>query len=175
MPRPELGLVASTVKDPMLSMDFQLEFPNVPTGTKDEQLLLIHCQQASKPGLTIENVEVQLFGHTLEFAGRLTYSHDLSVTLVENVRGEIQRILENWMEVVRFHKTQHGEFKSGYARDAKLTIFDNKGGTPLIYKIFNVWPSALPEVSFSGSESNIVTLGVTFKYDYYEKAGGYTS
>lgn len=170
---PQIGKIASVIKDPMVSDHFQLEFPEVPTGQQDEEPLLISCQQAMKPGMTLNQVEVQLFGHTLEFAGNLTYGHDLSVTFVENVRGSILRTLEKWVEIARGHTTQHGEFKAGYSRDAVLSIFDNKGDTVLKYKIFGVWPSQLPDTQFDGTNSTLITHAVTFKYDYFEIAGGY--
>jgi hypothetical protein len=174
MSKPEIGRVQSVIKDPMLTMDFMLEFPNIPTGSGDEEPLLIHCQQATKPGTTLEAVEVQVFGHTLEYAGRMTFSHDMSVNFYENARGTIQRILEKWSTIARDFRDQHGEFKEGYARDFKFSIFDAKRGTPLIYTIKNGWPTGVPEIQFSGNESNAVMLSVTFKYDWIEKSGGYT-
>lgn len=173
MGKPQIGKIISTVKDPMVSDQFIIEFPGVPTGDSDSEPLMIHCQQVVKPGMTLNEVTVQLFGHTLLFAGNLSYSHDMSCTFVENVRGGIMRILERWQEVARNHRTQHGEFKAGYSRDARLTIFDNKGEAVLIYKIIGVWPSALPDVSFDGSNANLITHSVSFKYDYYECVGGY--
>lgn len=173
MPKPQIGKVISVIKDPMVSDQFVLEFPGVPTGDADSEPLMIHCQQATKPGMTLNEVQVQVFGHTLVYAGNVTFSHDMSVTFVENVRGGIMRCLERWSEIARNHLTQHGEFKAGYARDAKLTIFDNKGDAVLIYKVVNVWPSSIPDTSFDGTAANLITHSVSFKFDYYECIGGY--
>jgi hypothetical protein len=172
MGKPQIGKVASVIKDPMVSDQFVLEFPSVPTGDSDVEPLMIHCQQATKPGMTINEVQVQLFGHTLVYAGNLTFSHDMSITMVENVRGGIMRCLERWAYLCRNHHTQHGEFKTGYARDAKLTVFDNKGDAALIYKIFNVWPSQVPDTQFDGTNATLITHSVSFKYDWYECIGG---
>jgi hypothetical protein len=170
--KPQLGKVISVIKDPMLSDQFTLEFPSVPTGDADSEPLMIHCQQATKPGLTLNEVQVQLFGHTLVYAGNLTYSHDMSTTFVENVRGGIMRIIENWAEKCRNHLTQHGGFYNDYARDGKLTIFDNAGAAALIYKIVGMWPNTVPETQFDGTNANLITHSVGFKYQYYECIGG---
>lgn len=175
MARPELGLVSSQIKDPMLTFDFQLEFPDLPAGVGTSQSLLVHCQQAVKPGLTIESVVVELLGHSYEFAGRKVYSREMQITWYENVRGEIQRTFERWAGRIRSTQTQHGDFKAEYAKPAKLTIFDNKGNVPLIYTLFNTWPTTLPEIQFSGGESQAVLYGVGLKFDYYDKTGGYTA
>lgn len=175
---PQLGRVMSVIKDPMVSDHFTLEIPMVPTGGGDAEPLMIHCQSTVKPGVTIDEVMVALFGHTFVYAGRKVFSHDLNVTFVENVRGTIMRTIEKWDEMIRGTTTQHGRFKngtSGYAADGKLKIFDNPGDLVLEYTLFNMWPASLPEVALDGTASNLITHSVGFKYDYYERTGGYTS
>lgn len=165
MPKPSLGDIASSVLDPMLSDNFSLDIPNVPTGDSTTALYM-QCQQATKPGVTINAVEVQLFGHTVEHAGNLTYNHDMSVQYLENRKAQILSILERWAEYAKSHDSQHGAYKSEYARDGYLKIYDQKGNTVKTYRIVNMWPSQVPDVQFDGSNSSIITLGVTFKFDY---------
>lgn len=172
MAKPELGLVLSTIKDPMLSSQFTFEIPNVPTGSGDEQYLLVQCQQALKPGWTINNVEVQLFGHTVEYAGNKTFSHDMSVTYVENSRGTILRCFEKWGEICRASKTQLGAVSDDYKRDTKLTIFDTTGAAVLIYTIYGCWPNTLPDTQMDGTADNLISHQIGLKYDWYEKTGG---
>lgn len=168
MAKPSLGSVMASVVDPMLSDNYQLQFGRVPGGG-DPLPLLMQCQQATKPGATIEPVDVALFGHQIEYAGRLTYTHDLSVTYVENRRGQITTALDNWAEFIRDHRTQHGAYKIDYQSDATLTIFDQAGSVSLAYKIVNCWITAVPEIQFDGSASNLITMQATFKFDYVER------
>ena len=180
MPKPQLGKILSTIKDPMVSDHFTLEFPQVPNDGGASEPLLIQCQQATKPGVTVNEVAVALFGHSIVYAGNKTFNHDLNVTYVENVRGGIIRIFENWAELIRGTETQHGATKFdgegvGYATNAILTIFDNGGQAALIYTLYNIWPSSVPETSFDGSSSNLITHSIGFKFDHYQKTGGYTA
>lgn len=168
MPKPNLGAIAAAIPDPMLSDNFQLNFPSVPTGDNAIPLLM-QCRTVQKPGFTINQVDVQLFGHTLEHAGNKTYTHDLSVEYVENRFGQITKILENWGDLIRGTESQHGAYKSEYARDAYLTIFDQKGIAVIEYTIINCWPSTIPELPFDGQQSGPITLSVTFKYDHYTR------
>jgi hypothetical protein len=164
--KPSLGMVNTAIPDPLLSDNFQLNFPNIPTNDSAIPLLM-QCQQASKPGITLNNVEAQLFGHTVEHASNKVYSHDLSVTYVENRSMVIHKILEKWANAIRGTQSQHGMYKLQYARDAYLTVFDQAGRVVNDYVIVNCWPNMVPDTPFDGSASNIITLGVTFKYDYY--------
>ncbi len=166
MPKPTLGNIATAVLDPLLSDNYQLNFPNIPTGGKTTSLLM-QCKTCSKPGVTLNTAEVQLFGHTLEHATNKTFSHDLAVNYVENRTMEIHEILEAWMEFIRATQTQHGNFKKEYARDAYLTVFDQKGNTVAEYVIVNCFPTSVPETAFDGGGSNILEVSANFKYDYY--------
>lgn len=179
MAKPQIGRIMSVIKDPMVSDHFILEFPRLPAGVLgDSETLMIQCQQATKPGVTINEVSVALFGHTIVYAGNKTINHDLNITFVENVRGTIIRTFESWAEMIRGMETQHGAFKQGgdgYATDAKLSILDNKGDAALIYTLYNVWPATVPETQFDGSSANLITHSVGLKFDYYKKTGGYTA
>lgn len=168
MPKPNIGSIINSVVDPMLSDNYQLQFGAVPSGGNATPLLML-CQQATQPGVTIEPVDVVLFGHQLEYGGRLTYTHDLSVTYVENRFNAITNLLEGWQEMIRSHQTQHGAYKRQYQADATLTIFDTAGAVTASYLIVNCWPTALPEKQFDGTGSNLITMQVTFKYDYVDR------
>ena len=171
----EIGTVRDTIKDPMLSDNFLFEVSNVPTGTGDAKPLMVQCQSATLPGSTINNVDVQLFGHTLTFAGNKTFSHDLSLTYVENSRGEIRRIFEKWQEIIRTTEGQIGEYKAAYSVNAVLTVLDQKDQSVLIYTLYGCWPSTVPDTNYEGTASNLITHAITLKYDYYLRTGGSTA
>lgn len=182
MPKPQLGRVLSVIRDPMVSDHFTLNIPAVPTGTEDVEPLLIHCQSTSKPGVTVDEVAVALFGHTFVYAGRKVFAHDLNVTYVENVRGTIHRSMELWAQLIRGTHTQHGRFHrgqnsgagGGYATNGRLSIYDNVGELVLEYTLYDMWPATIPEIALDGTASNLITHQIGFKYNWYEATGGYS-
>lgn len=168
MPKPNIGNIITAIPDPMLSDNYELFFAQIPGGGNALPLRML-CQQATKPGMTIEPVDVVLFGHQIEFGGRLTYTHDLSVTYIENRMNEISRALEGWAEFIRSHETQHGNYKQQYQSNAVLRIFDQVGAVVDQYTIYNCWITQVPEVQLDGTAANAITMQATFKYDYVER------
>lgn len=168
MPKPTLDNILS-ISDPMLSDNFELIFGNVPSisGTGNTEALRLQCKTASKPGMSMEQVSYDLFGHTVKFAGKLTFSHTMSINYVETWKGDATRTLENWLEVGRGVQSGHGKFKAEYASPATLIIYNQMGEISLQYKIVNMWPTEVPEVEFDGSSAEPVTLAATFSFDYY--------
>mgnify|MGYP002846401972 CR=1 FL=1 len=167
MPKPNINDVLD-VADPMLSDNYDLTFASVPGGGDNRQLT-IQCKTAVKPGTTLTEVEVELFGHKVMHAAKREWSHDMSIEFIEDNQGTITRNLENWAEVARAHETQHGAFKADYAVDAIFKIYDQTGAVAMEYKIINCWPSEVPELSFDGSGGTAISLSATFKFDYVER------
>ena len=170
MPKPNLDDVLN-VHDPMLSDNFDMTFSSVPGGG-DQRQLTIQCKTAIKPGTTLNEVEVELFGHKVMHASRRVWSNDMSIEYIEDANGSITTQLENWAEVIRETETQHGAFKADYAVDAIFTIYDQPGNTVMEYKIINCWPSQVPDLQFDGTGGQNLTLSASFKFDHVERTRG---
>ncbi len=90
--KPTIDEIQSYLKDPLVSDNFLFTVPNPPPinmGGLDVTIpLKVLCQEATKPGMEIQQVDIQLFGHTLVYGGNLTYSHDFDITFV-NIYNQI--------------------------------------------------------------------------------------
>lgn len=161
----------SVVTDPLLSDNFLMRFARVP-GSSNGRALELQCRTAMKPGYTIEEVEVAIYGHVFKHVGRYTTTHETTIEFVENRQLQILTMLEEWGRRCRDVQTQHGSYKlgnDGYAVPGSLTIFDQKGTPVATYTMMNMWPSALPDMQFDGQSSTLMTLSTTFKFDWYQK------
>lgn len=167
MAKPTLNEVLR-IKDPMLSDNFELIIAKVPGGGS-AKALRIQCKTAVKPGSTINEVLMELFGHAVVHAGAKTYSHDLPITYIEDSKGTITRTLEAWQHEIRDKDTQSGNYKEDYATDAEFIIYDQAGKKVLKYEIINIWPNQIPDLNFDGTQgTQAVELSANFKFDFVE-------
>jgi hypothetical protein len=167
MPKPTLDDVLN-VGDPMLNDNFELTFTRVPGGGDGRQLR-VQCKSGVKPGMSVQQAEMELFGHKTLHAARKTFSNSMSISFHESYDGIINTTLEDWSELCRSTDTQSGSFKRDYATTARMTIVDQVGDTALEYDIFNVWPTEVPDAQFDGSGGTAMTVDATFAYDYYKR------
>lgn len=168
MPKPNLNDVLG-VHDPMLSDNFDLVFdriPGDPEGPGSVRDFTIQCKTAVKPGSTIAEVEVELFGHKVMHGAKRTWTNDMSIVFVEDANGIITKTLENWLEKIRAAETQHGSFKKDYTAKATFTIYDQEGEAKAVYDIINCWPSDAQELSFEGAGGQALEASATFKFDH---------
>lgn len=157
------------VQDPMLSDNFELIIAKVPGGGS-AKALRIQCKTAIKPGSTINEVMVELFGHATVHAGAHTFSHELPVTYIEDSKGTITQTIEAWQKKIRNVDTQTGSFKEDYATDAEFIIYDQTGKKALTYEIINIWPNQDPDIQFDGAQSTqAIEKSVTFKFDIVKR------
>ena len=167
MPKPSLDEVLN-VGDPMLNDNFDLVFTRVPGGGNGRDLR-IQCKSGVKPGMSVAQAEVELFGHKTMHAARKTFSNSMSISFQESYDGRINTQLEDWSEICRATDTQSGSFKADYASTGTLTIYDQTGAESLSYEIYNVWPTEIPDIQFDGAGGTALTVDATFAYDYYKR------
>lgn len=137
-------------------------------GLEGSRMLQIACQSVTLPAKTIEPTPLEVHAHTLRFTGRVTFDGVLTVTFVENRNMAIYRQLYEWQKSAKSHTTQLGLYKSQYATDATLEVFDNSGYAKAEYDIKKLWLSGLPEVPFDQNDT-LITLTATFAFDWFEQ------
>ena len=167
MPKPTLSDVLD-VADPMLSDNFDLTFASIPGGGNNKKFT-IQCKTAMKPGTSIQEVEIELFGHKVMHAAKRTWTNELALEFVEDNKGTITKALEDWSEKIRKTETQHGDFKKDYAVDAVFKIYDQKGEVAMEYKLINCWPSQVPDLQFDGTGGTAISVAASFKFDHVER------
>lgn len=158
----------ASLADPLTSDLFELVFGNIPGGVGDKNKLRIQCQQISLPAKSIEPVQVDLHAHTLMFAGRMTFSHDLSITFVEDNKMSIFNALNGWAEYTRNKRNQLGNYKADYSTTADLYVYDQTGLEIRKFQLHGLWISGVPEYQFDGSAANLITASASFQMDWWE-------
>jgi len=166
MPKVTLDDVQA-IPDPMLSDHFELTIPSPPAG--NAQQLRIRCKSAVKPGVTIEEQLVEIFGHAMNHAGRKIFSRSMSVTYVESSDLEIHNTFEKWIELIRGTETQIGAFKKDYSCTAVLRIFKQDGSVAGTYDIHRLWPKSVPDATLDGT-ATAIEVAIDFSYDYWKPA-----
>lgn len=171
MAKPTL-LELQALPDPAQSDHYELIIPDIQGIVPGfSAAMRIQCQQAALPGMNIEVVSQEAAGNQLQHAGRATFNHDFQLTMIESRTLIIHKGLRQWMKKCRDHNTQLGSYKSEYGRQAQLIAYDQKGIAVDTFNIFGLWPSAIPELPFDGTASNIITIACTFQIDWWQAAG----
>lgn len=156
-----------SLPDPFLPYNFDLVVANVPGGGNSRSLTT-KCMSTSIPGVTIEPALVQLHGAEAQFAGRIIWSHNLSVTYLETRDISTRQTLTGWFFYARDIRNNTGSYKAQYATLAQLLLYDDVGNVTRTIQLENCFPLTLEDAAISGNESTPVNLTGTLSYDFFQ-------
>lgn len=160
-----------SLPDPLTSDLYEFVLGRVPGGGGTPEVLRITCQNVTLPSKMVEPVTVDLHSSSVVFAGRAVFTHDVSITFIENRKMEVFKTLNAWSEYCRNKQSQLGHYKADYSTTAELYVFDQMGKTIQTFRMRGVWISTIPDYSFDSSSANLVTVGASFQMDYWEADG----
>lgn len=163
MPRSSLADIRA-LPDPLLSYNWDLFIPNVPTG--DFRSPTIKCQNVNIPVVQTDDVPVTLHGVTVKYAGREMYTNQFTATFLETRDMTTRDVIRGWIEYCRNSAANTGTYKAQYATTALLALYDDAGNTVRTVNIYGCFPQSLDEPSLDGSGSQPVLYSVVFNFDF---------
>lgn len=159
-----------SVGDPALAWNFSLALPYIP-GSSETRDLIYKCQAATKPGMTLEVVDVPLHGVNLPYASRKQYSHRITVRFLEDNAWKTRAKISRWMDIARDWITNTGSFKTTYGVTADLITYNDIPEPTDVTRLYELWPTEMNDVQLDGSTGDAVFLEVTFAYSFWQTVG----
>jgi hypothetical protein len=139
-------------------------FPRIP-GTADTRSVTYKAQSTDLPGFMIDEVSVKLHGVEQIFAGAANFDHNLTLELLETRDAATREMLWQWKEYARSWRNNSGSYKSAYAVDVQILMYDDLPQVIRTVTVFRMWPQAVQTLRLDGTQSQAGIFSVTFKYD----------
>lgn len=156
-----------SIADPAQSWNFDLFLPAIP-GSSNTSALTYKCMTSGLPGFSFDNVEVPLHGVVLNYAGRKTFEHTFSSTFMEASDWSTRSQFYAWSESMRSWVNNTGSFASTYKVNAQLVVYNDLPAVSDTITVYGMWPATVADVELDGGASNLVTLAITWRFDYLE-------
>jgi hypothetical protein len=167
MARTSLQDVAG-LPDPLLSYNFDLIFPSIPGGGNSRSMT-VKCMSTALPGMQLEQQTAALHGVEVNYAGRQIWTKTFQATFIETRDAGTRAAIRRWIEFARNNRFNSGNYKSQYAVDAVMQLYDDIPAVINTTKIVGCFPTQLDDVNMDGSQGTIVQVSVTFSYDWTEE------
>lgn len=160
---------AQAVADPAQSWNFDLFLPAIP-GSSDTRALTWKCMSTGLPGFSIEKVAVPLHGVELQYAGRKTFSHSFQSVFMEASDWSTRSQFYSWSEATRSWINNSGTFASAYKVNAQIVVYNDLPQVSRTINVWGMWPEQVADVALDGANSTLVTLDITWSFDYVTDA-----
>lgn len=159
----------SSIADPATSWEYDLFLPAIP-GSPDTRQLTYRCQSSALPGVGLEPVEAALHGVVLKFAGRAIYTHTFESVFMEGSDYAMRTAFVNWRESARSWKKNTGSLAAQYKVNGQITLYNSLPQTVKTVNVYGMWPETVGDYPLDGTASTLLTLTITWQFDYLEDA-----
>lgn len=164
MAKPGLADLRS-LPDPLQAQNFAL-FVNVPSPQGEARRLTLQCQSAPLTGINNETVPVALHGVEVIYQGRPMWEKTFSTTFIETRDTIIRDTIRGWIEFARNARNNTGTYKSEYESVGDVVLYDDQYRAVKTVRHYGFYPTQLNEVSLDGSNSSVVSVTVTWSFDF---------
>ena len=128
-------------------------------------------QASTIPGATIGVTELNYFGRAVKLAGNKTFD-DWTTTIMNDEDFHIRRVMEQWSESILGNSSNTRRIgaltSSSYMGTGTVTQYGKSGAAIREYKIANIWPNTLAELTVDWSENDAIqTYDVTWSYSHW--------
>jgi hypothetical protein len=153
--------------DPLKGYQFQMII-GAPKGGISSQILSMRCTATEYPGISLDQVPVDLAGFTLVYSGRIKFSHTWRTTLVEGTDSAIRVSIASWMKLAYNWLTGAGANKVDIQSTAKVQMFDNPNNPTVANYLYGVFPIANPAMALTMADSRAIAPDITWSFDYMD-------
>lgn len=160
---------AQAVADPAQSWNFDLFLPSIP-GSSDTRALTWKCMSTGLPGFSFDKVPVPLHGTELIYAGRKIFSHTFQSVFMEASDWSTRSQFYAWSESTRSWINNSGTFASSYKVNAQIVVYNDLPQVSRTINVMGMWPETVADVALDGAQSNLISLDITWSYDYVQDA-----
>jgi hypothetical protein len=160
---------AQAVADPAQSWNFDLFLPSIP-GSSSTSALTWKCMSSGLPGFAFDKVLVPLHGIELVYAGRKTFTHSFQSVFMEASDWSTRSQFYAWSESMRSWVNNTGTFASSYKVNGQLVVYNDLPQVSRTITCMGMWPETVADVALNGAQSDLVSLDITWSFDYLTDA-----
>jgi hypothetical protein len=137
--------------------------------------LKFSASTANIPQISLDVTPVRRGGTTYEefFPVNVSYN-PLSIIFLSDGKAQNLSMIKDWLDFIfSIDGNDANSFRVGYRNDyiapsVTLRHFDGQGKSVIEYTFFDVFPQSIGDVQLNwGSDDQIVTIPVSFRYRYY--------
>lgn len=132
----------------------------------------IFCQGATLPGKSLNSLDVKRHNITLKMPDHVTWDGTWTPEVLVDLSMDGYKTLQDWMNYYSNVAVSGAGARGFPPTNATVTILDNNfQETEHKMKIFGIFPTKIPDISFAHTSSSYVTQQITFTYSYTSPLG----
>jgi hypothetical protein len=153
--------------DPLQPWNYDLNIPNIPGGG-DGYGLMLRCQSAAIPGISLNDGQMNLRGSIITYAGFPEWGHRFAPSFVETRDMAVTDALTGWMNYARDNRTSAtaGAYMSQYKTIGDIILYDDAGLVIRTVRLNGLWCQSIADAPLESGNSGPVIRNSEFRFDW---------
>lgn len=152
--------------EPQRTNNFEITIYNLPGGPSAVRTLTLAVADFNPPNITNDPIELPHGNSRVKFAGQTTYGGADSLSVIDFIGLDVEKIVNNWQRQVSNPDTGEIGFAEDYKKMAEVVEFAPNGTQERKWRLDGVWPSGVQygdTKSYDGAQLKRVVI--TLSYD----------
>jgi hypothetical protein len=169
MSQMRLDALKQNLTSPQRGYLWEFEIPS-PRGIGDSDVWILRAQSMTEPGRSFAVIDIPFKGTGgIRVPGKETYSHEITVTLLESEDAKTYEAIQSWMKLIRDNVNGTGLADPDLKSDSVLTLLNNQGTPVKRIKLVGMYPQNKADVKLDYGTSEAMKYDLTFAYDRWEE------
>ena len=149
-----------------------LSMPTVVTGgatagRTELKNLLLFCDQAQLPGLTLNATPIRIFGEVRETPTEYNYE-PVTLSFYIDRKMHLKAWFDDWIKMIQNGGQRTFRYYDEYiCPQMQILVQDTKDRTTYQVNLYEVWPKSIGAIQMDYSSRDIMKLSVTLQYKYW--------
>lgn len=155
---------------PAQTFTWNVKIATLPGGVGDTETLMLRCQSTKIPSRSVGIIEVPYKqGPRLQYPGKLEYTHSWDCTFIEGEDNSVMNAFYAWAQRQVDDVTNLGASEGDIKTDIYLSLTTRADDTEYRQiRLKGCFIEKINEVTLDYSSSDVVKIGVTFRFDTWE-------
>lgn len=133
------------------------------------QNILLLCDAAQLPGLTLNTTPIRSFGEVREIPYELNYE-PITLSFYVDANMNVKKLFDLWMASVQIKDTRNFSYYESYTTKLSIYVQDMEENNRYIVDMYEAYPKTVSAVQVDFANKDIMKLQVTMMYKYWRSS-----
>jgi len=149
-----------------------LSMPTVVTkdataGRTELKNLLLFCDQAQLPGLTVNATPIRIFGEVRETPTEYNYE-PITLSFYVDRKMHVKAWFDDWIKMIQNGGSRTFRYYDEYVcPQMQILVQDTKDRSTYQVNLYEVWPKSIGAIQLDYASKDVMKLSVTLQYKYW--------
>jgi len=130
--------------------------------------LLLFCDQAQLPGLSMNAVPIRIFGEVRETPTEYNYE-PITLSFYVDAQMHVKAWFDDWIAMIQYGNQRSFRYYDEYiCPQMQILVQDTMDQSRYQVTLYEVWPKSVGAIQLDYGSKDVMKLSVTLQYKYWE-------